>query len=189
MRIIAGRHKGRRLDAPDWQGLRPTGDRLRETLFNILAPRMAGARVLDGCAGTGAVGIEALSRGAIHVTFVDRDPRAAALVARNLQRCGIEEGYAIIRADLVQSAAGVPAQPYDLIFLDPPYDTDPVAVARTIAGRLQPDGLLVIEHRRGRVMPDRIEHLARTREVPSGDSALAFYAGVPAGADTGANEP
>ena len=76
MRIIAGTLKGRRLDAPDWDGLRPTSDKLRETLFNVLAPRIGGARVLDGYAGTGAVGIEALSRGAAHVTFVERDPRA-----------------------------------------------------------------------------------------------------------------
>ena len=84
MRIIAGTLKGRRLEAPDWDGLRPTSDRLRETLFNVLAPRIRGARVLDGYAGTGAVGIEALSRGAAHVTFVERDPRAVALIEANL---------------------------------------------------------------------------------------------------------
>ena len=81
MRVIAGALKGRRLQAPAWEGLRPTSDKLRETLFNVLAPRIGGARVLDGYAGTGAVGIEALSRGAAHVTFVERDPRAAALAA------------------------------------------------------------------------------------------------------------
>jgi 16S rRNA (guanine966-N2)-methyltransferase len=89
MRIIAGSLKGRRLDAPSWNGLRPTSDKLRETLFNVLAPRMEGARVLDGYAGTGAVGIEALSRGASHVTFVERDPRAVRLIETNLDRCGI----------------------------------------------------------------------------------------------------
>ena len=81
MRIIAGRLKGRRLDAPTWEGLRPTSDKLRETLFNVLAARMPGARLLDGFAGTGAVGLEALSRGAAHVTFVERDPRACRLIA------------------------------------------------------------------------------------------------------------
>lgn len=91
MRIIAGSHKGRRLDAPAWEGLRPTSDRLRETLFNVLAPRIEGARVLDGYAGTGAVGIEALSRGAAHVTFVERDPRAIKLIEANLERCGIAQ--------------------------------------------------------------------------------------------------
>ena len=91
MRVIAGTLKGRRLDAPDWQGLRPTSDKLRETLFNVLAPRILGAQVLDGYAGTGAVGIEALSRGAAHVTFVERDPRALKLIEANLERCGMAQ--------------------------------------------------------------------------------------------------
>ena len=91
MRIIAGRCKGRRLKAPDLGRLRPTSDKLRETLFNILAPRIDGARVLDGYAGTGAVGIEALSRGAAQVTFVEQDRRAVALIEaepRGLRRGG-----------------------------------------------------------------------------------------------------
>ena len=91
MRIIAGELKGRRLKTPDWAGLRPTSDRLRETLFNILAPRIAGARVLDGYAGTGAVGIEALSRGAAHVTFVEQDRRAVQLIETNLRALGGHE--------------------------------------------------------------------------------------------------
>ena len=79
LRIIAGALKGRRIDTPRWAGLRPTSDRLRETLFNILGPRIPGARVLDGFSGTGAVGLEAISRGAADVMFVDHDPRAIAL--------------------------------------------------------------------------------------------------------------
>ena len=79
MRVIAGAFKGRRLKTPKWEGVRPTSDKLRETLFNILAPRIVGARVLDGYAGTGALGLEALSRGASHVTFVEKDRRSAAL--------------------------------------------------------------------------------------------------------------
>ena len=122
MRIIAGTLRGRRLDAPDWPGLRPTSDRLRETLFNILAPRMPDATVLDACAGTGAVGIEALSRGAAHVTFVDQDRRATALIATNLARCGLTDGYAIIRADLGHFQASSAQPAYDVIVLDPPYD-------------------------------------------------------------------
>src|ERR671920_2433132 len=97
MRIIAGTLKGRRIDTPKWEGLRPTSDKLRETLFNVLAPRIAGAAFLDGYAGTGAVGIEALSRGAAHVTFVEQDRRAQELIAANLERCRIENRYAIIR--------------------------------------------------------------------------------------------
>jgi 16S rRNA (guanine966-N2)-methyltransferase len=175
MRIIAGRYKGRRLDAPRWPGLRPTADKLRETLFNIVAADVPGARVLDGCAGTGAVGIEALSRGAAHVTFVDNDRRALELVGRNLARCGIGEGYAIIRADLGTAAAQLPQADFDLIFLDPPYDTDPVAVVRAVEERLASGGLLVLEYARRRGAPAAIGRLVRVREVTSGDSALGFY--------------
>src|SRR5262245_46501259 len=97
MRIIAGVLKGRRLKAPTWDGVRPSSDRLRETLFQILAPRMRGARVVDVCAGTGAVGIEALSRGASEVVFIERDRRAQALIAENLAHCGMTTGYTILR--------------------------------------------------------------------------------------------
>src|SRR5437016_14370950 len=128
MRVIAGTLKGRRLKAPAWEVLRPTSDKLRETLFNILAPRVGGARVLDGYAGTGAAGIEALSRGAAQVTFVERDRRASALVAENLAHCGVADGYVIIRADLGRALverAGPSAFdrfPFGLALLDPPYD-------------------------------------------------------------------
>ena len=98
MRIIAGAYKGRNLKSPPSRDVRPTSDRLRETLFNVIAPRIQGARFLDAYAGTGAVGIEALSRGASHVTFVERDPRAARLIAENLARCGVKDRYANIRA-------------------------------------------------------------------------------------------
>lgn len=176
MRVISGAHRGRRLEAPDWDGLRPSSDRLRETLFNILAPRIEGARVLDGCAGTGAVGIEALSRGAAHVTFVDADRRAVELVARNLARCRIESGHAIIRADLSSPGTRLPPSAFDLVFLDPPYDMDPVEMMRAVAGWLQDDGLLVLEHARRRVVPERAGSLVQVRRVASGDSVLAFFA-------------
>src|SRR5829696_8641679 len=100
MRVIAGRFKGRQLKAPTWDGLRPTSDKLRETVFNILAPRIEGARVLDGYAGTGAVGIEALSRGAVHVTFVEKDRRAVALIEANLESCGVKADYTVEGRDL-----------------------------------------------------------------------------------------
>src|SRR4029453_11986028 len=127
MRVIAGRYKGRRLKAPTWEGLRPTSDKLRETLFNILAPRIEGARVLDGYAGRGAVGIEALSRGAAHGTFVENDRRAAALIASNLKECGIEGGYTIRCAEVgAELDAHAAADTFDLILLDPPDDIDNV---------------------------------------------------------------
>ncbi len=189
MRVIAGAFKGRRLAAPTWDGLRPTSDKLRETLFNILAPRVAGARLLDGYAGTGAIGIEALSRGAAHVTFADSDPRALTLIRENLERCGVSDRYAIIRMRFGRcpdegvehgrrgGAAGSAADgPYDLVVLDPPYDEPDLAAVVAGAGALvASDGLLVLEHARRREPPASAGPLVRRREVASGDSALAFY--------------
>src|SRR5215510_10168854 len=109
MRIIAGSLKGRRLKTPTWDGLRPTSDKLRETLFNILGARIEGARVLDGYAGTGAIGIEALSRGATHVTFVEKNRRAAALIEENLRSCGVERGYTIQCAEVAAALDALPA--------------------------------------------------------------------------------
>ena len=185
MRVIAGSLRGRRLLTPSWDGLRPTSDRLRETMFNILAPRIEGAGVLDGYAGTGAIGIEALSRGAASVTFVDHDRRAHALIERNLAHCGIVDGYAIIRASMARAlemlrerAVTHPSRPFDIILLDPPYESigdtiEPILVA---AGEtMAPDGLLVLEHGRRRQPPDAVGPLHRSRDVTAGDSALAFY--------------
>src|SRR6476661_1751628 len=119
MRVIAGSLKGRRLKAPTWEGLRPTSDKLRETLFNILAPRIVGARVMDVYAGTGAVGIEALSRGASEVLFVESDRRAQALIADNLAHCGVATGYTIIRAGALRALESLDAPTPDIILLDP----------------------------------------------------------------------
>src|SRR4029434_1253625 len=107
VRVIAGSLKGRRLKAPTWDGLRPTSDKLRETLFNILAPRIAGARIVDVYAGTGALGIEALSRGALDVTFIEQDRRAQALIAENLAHCGISTGYTILRSDALRAVTSL----------------------------------------------------------------------------------
>ena len=103
MRVIAGALKGRRLKTPAWTGLRPTADKLRETLFNVLAPRIQGARVVDAYAGTGALGIEAISRGARFAAFIDEDRRAEALIAANVAHCGIENVCAIIRAKVART--------------------------------------------------------------------------------------
>jgi 16S rRNA (guanine966-N2)-methyltransferase len=175
IRIIAGSLKGRRLASPDWPGLRPTSDRLRETLFNVLADTVVGARVLDGFAGTGAVGIEAISRGATHVTFVERDPRAVDLIGENLTRCGVMGGYTILRADLAAAGpAGLPAV-FDLVLLDPPYVMAPDEAVKAAAGVIAPAGRLVIEHARRRVPAASIAGLVLTRTLTAGDSALSFY--------------
>jgi 16S rRNA (guanine(966)-N(2))-methyltransferase RsmD len=174
MRVIAGTLKGRRLDAPDWPGLRPTSDRLRETLFNILHPRLEGARVLDGYAGTGAIGIEALSRGASHVTFVEKDPRAQALIEANLRKCGVSDRYAIIRAGF--AAAVRAGGEFDLIVLDPPYGAGELAAALEAgASIVKRETLLILEHATRDPAPETAGPLERTREVLHGDSALAFY--------------
>ena len=126
MRIVAGEFRGRVLRSPNWDGLRPTSDRLRETLFNILGPSIRGARVLDGFAGTGAIGIEALSRGAAHVVFVERDPRAVTLIEANLAPllAGDRPKPVIIRAgfaDAVRRLDPLNNEVFDVIVLDPPY--------------------------------------------------------------------
>jgi 16S rRNA (guanine966-N2)-methyltransferase len=175
VRIIAGELKGRRLTAPDWEGVRPTSDKLRETLFNVLGPQVAGARFLDAYAGTGAVGVEAVSRGAAHVTFVDQDRRAVELVRRNLLHCGREDGYAIIRVDFATLTA-LDTQPFDIIFLDPPYGAAAMTAALAAAARLASAGTrVVIEHAKRDTPPAAVDTLTLLRQLGSGDSALAFY--------------
>jgi 16S rRNA (guanine966-N2)-methyltransferase len=186
MRVIAGTLKGRRLAPPTWDGLRPTSDKLRETLFNVLAPRVAGAKVLDGYAGTGALGIEALSRGAAHVTFVERDRRAQALIAANLAHCGIANGYAIIGTTVLQAIETLRGEPsFDIVLLDPPYVSprapssgisDDIRDVLEAAGAIvKADGVVVLEHARRRPPPTAAGSLVRSRDVTSGDSALTIY--------------
>ena len=189
MRIVAGEFKGRQLKSPTWEGLRPTSDRLRETLFNILGDAIVGARVLDGYAGTGAIGIEALSRGAAHVTFVERDPRAVQLIETNLAVLGLErrrppapdaaarkEGYAIIRAGFADAAKRLAVGEFDLLILDPPYADhaaeDALAAAVALSG---PDARIVIEHAARHAPPAASAAMRLRRTVKAGDSALSFY--------------
>jgi 16S rRNA (guanine(966)-N(2))-methyltransferase RsmD len=177
MRVIAGALKGRRLNAPDWEGVRPTSDKLRETLFNVIGPRIDGARVLDGFAGTGAIGIEAISRGAVQVTFIDQDRRALALIRDNLAHSGAGTGYTVVGGDVVRTVTALPsADRFDIILLDPPYDAaDLQAIVETAGDRLEPGGLLALEHARRREAPREAGRLVRVRDLTAGDSALAFY--------------
>ncbi len=177
LRVIAGALKGRRLATPSWEGLRPTSDRLRETVFNVLSERVAGARFVDACAGTGAVGIEALSRGAAHVTFIEHDPRAVALIARNLRHCGIEGGYTMCARTVTAAAGRLAPSSIDVAFLDPPYETgDLEPMIAALAERLAPGGLIVVEYARRRVLPARCGDARSVRTITSGDSALSLYA-------------
>jgi 16S rRNA (guanine(966)-N(2))-methyltransferase RsmD len=176
MRVIAGSLKGRRLDAPSWEGLRPTSDKLRETLFNVLAPRIEGASVIDGYAGTGAVGIEAWSRGAASVTFVEHDARAGHLIESNLQRCAVTDRYAIIRVRFADVAARVSGRTFDIVFVDPPYGAGEMETAlSTAAALVAAGGVVVLEHAKRDAAPDAAGALVKTRSLVSGDSALTFY--------------
>jgi 16S rRNA (guanine966-N2)-methyltransferase len=183
MRIIAGSYRSRTLEAPAGLATRPTSDRLRETLFNVLAARIEGAAFLDLYAGSGAVGIEALSRGAAWVEFVERAPAALKVLCANLARLGLTAGFRIHSGGVgVVLRRMKPVRPFDLVFLDPPYDAaeEYAATLGLLGGRLSgmlAAGVLVIaEHRKKEQLEDRYGELVRTRLLKQGDAALSFYA-------------
>jgi 16S rRNA (guanine966-N2)-methyltransferase len=122
MRIVAGKWRGRRIDAPKGDHVRPTGDRVREAWMSIVNPWLAGARVLDLFSGSGALGLEALSRGAEVVDFVDQSPQSLAVLRANAESLGAGPEAVIHRSDALRFAAGLPAHAYDVAFADPPYD-------------------------------------------------------------------
>ena len=172
MRIIAGSLKGRRLVAVPGRHVRPTSDSLRETLFNVLGSTVEGAVVLDAFAGTGAIGLEALSRGAARVTFVEQDPRALKAISTNIARCGAENACTIIRGDFLRTRA----HGYDLIVLDPPYEMQALPMTLEHAtGMAAPNGRIVLEHSRRRDVPASVSNWTRVRELTAGDSTLSFY--------------
>jgi 16S rRNA (guanine966-N2)-methyltransferase len=181
MRIIAGRLKGRRLASPNWEGLRPTSDKLRETLFNVLAGRIEDARVLDACAGTGAIGIEALSRGARSVLAVDEDARAVALMRQNAAACGLTAGYTIQHGEVTKVLRRLDREAldktgaFDVIILDPPYaHPDLGTLLAAVAQRAASGGVVVLERATRQVLPD-VAALVRVRDVRSGDSTLTIF--------------
>ena len=124
IRIIGGRFRGRRLRFPAVKGLRPTPERLRETLFNWLQGELAGVRCLDFFAGSGALGLEALSRGAEFVRFVDASGPVVRQLKQNLRLLGVEEQAQVVKADALRTLTSAPEQPFDIVFLDPPYALD-----------------------------------------------------------------
>ena len=191
MRVIAGHFRSRVLSAPPGLDTRPTSDRLRETLFNVLAPRISGAAFLDLYAGSGAVGIEAISRGASRVAFVERDPAAARVLRGNLESLHISEGFRVhagsVKTFLQKRAADTSPKPdpNDIVFLDPPYDAaDEYTSALDLLGgpaaaHLAPDAVVIAEHRRKTALKERYGSLRRTRLLEQGDAALSFYVAEP----------
>jgi 16S rRNA (guanine966-N2)-methyltransferase len=152
MRIVGGRLRGRTLATPKSQAIRPTADRLRESLFNILAHAygdpVSGARVLDLFAGTGALGFEALSRGAAFVLFVDDGAEARALLRQNVETLGVAAAARIFRRDATKLGTAHPVEPFSLVFLDPPYRkglAEKALLSAREGGWLTDDVLIVIE--------------------------------------------
>ena len=186
MRIIAGKYRGRNLKSPPSLEVRPTSDRLRETLFNVIASRIEGARFLDLCAGSGAVGIEALSRGASHVTFVDQSRKMCSLIKSNLDLCRIEQAQSeIVQSnghDFLLSRLGKKPDsihPWDIVYFDPPYADDYLAIIDTFGAHrsrlLSGNGLLIVEHYYKNQLIDSAGSIIRSRILRQGDSALSFY--------------
>lgn len=176
MRISGGTGRGRRITAPSGSAVRPTSDKVRQALFNILGDRISGAVFLDLFAGAGAVGIEAISRGAGAVVFVDASRRSAGIIEKNLRRTDLGEEARVVVADaeaFIRRWSG----PYDIIFMDPPYAEDINDLIERIgdSGLLKPDGLLVYEHFRKRASPERFGRLILFREARYGDTVLSFY--------------
>jgi len=185
MRVIAGIYKSRILKSLKGLALRPTSDRLRETLFNVLAPNIAGSRFLDLFAGTGAIGIEALSRGATEVVFIENHAPAVTLIRRNLESLGISAGATVLAVDALGGLAALAARKnsstpaFDRIFLDPPYaareEYSRVLEFLGTADLLAPGGMVVAEHRRNFDLPEAPGALERFRVLKQGDAALSFY--------------
>ena len=172
MRIIAGEFRSRRLASLPGLDVRPTSDRLRETLFNILAPRIEDATFVDAYAGTGAVGIEALSRGARHVWFLERNRAALDVIRGNLASLGLEQRATVVPGPVLLT---IPRHPADLVFLDPPYhlEREYRAVLELLSD--SPPALTVVQHSVHLALENGYSALARSRLVKQGDNALSFY--------------
>jgi 16S rRNA (guanine966-N2)-methyltransferase len=179
VRIIAGRGKGRRLASPRGEVTRPTGGRVKQTLFDILAPRLPGCRFLDALAGSGGIGLEALSRGASRVVLIDTAAAAVHAIKDNLRALGALGGEVEVHrqdARVALPALAAAGHRFDVVFLDPPYASDLYEPLLEAAGRLlADDGVVVAEHFHKRALPETIGRLLRVREVRVGDHRLTFY--------------
>jgi 16S rRNA (guanine966-N2)-methyltransferase len=181
MRVIAGKYKSRRLAAPDGMETRPTSDRLRETLFNVVSPRVPESVWLDLFAGTGAVGIEALSRGARMVHFVESAAKAARVIRQNLTSLKLEDGFEIIERDAAVALRTLDSQAVtcDFCFLDPPYrkmgDYEQVLSFLSQSQIVRPESMVIAEHDKHFDPGDQFGALLRQRKLQQGDAVLSFY--------------
>jgi 16S rRNA (guanine966-N2)-methyltransferase len=179
LRIIGGRHRGRRLRFPAGVEIRPTPDRVRETLFNWLQPRIVGARVLDLFAGSGALGLEALSRGAASVTFIEKDRRAAAAIEA-LAKEWQESGASVVCADAFAWLCSVPqAGPFDIVLLDPPYGLEllgPAAGALAARHMLAADARVYVERRAREPLPGMPAGWRGIRDGRAGEVGYHLFA-------------
>jgi 16S rRNA (guanine966-N2)-methyltransferase len=180
VRVIAGTFRSRRLKTPKTLRVRPTSDRLRETLFNILGPAIEDSLFVDLYAGTGAVGIEAISRGAREVIFVESHAKTAQLIRENLKSLQIVCGAEVIEQPVLRGLEKLAARHLmaDVIFLDPPYNSEEHLLALEFLDSshlVAPAGMVIVEHAAKTELPDRFDRLERTRLVEQGDAALSFY--------------
>ena len=181
-RIIGGAGKGRRLKTAAGDSTRPTGARVRQSLFDILAPVIPGCRFLDAFAGNGGVGLEALSRGAAKVVLVDRSASAVVAAKENARALAHARGEVLVFRQDAATAIGALADQgmrFDVVYLDPPYASDLYEPLLSVLGEgplLAEDGVVVAEHFHKRALPERIGALVRTREKRVGDHCLSFYA-------------
>jgi len=172
MRVIGGEFRSRRLKTIPGAATRPTPDRLRESLFDILAPRIQGAKVVDAYAGTGAVGIEALSRGAAHAWFLERNRAALNAIEENLAALRLEARATVLTGPVLLT---LPRCAADIVFLDPPYDQEREYTAALDLLSDMRSPLVVVQHSVRFALPDQRGSLERTRVVRQGDNALSFY--------------
>lgn len=178
VRVIAGSARGRRLKTPKGVGTRPTADRVKESLFSILGQRVVDAVVLDLFAGTGALGIEALSRGAKQVLFIESDRSVARILTENVHACGFEPAAMVLVAR-VPLRRGLPAgwAPFDLVFMDPPYERGlalPALQWLADEGLVRAGGWVVVEHGSKEEMPSKLKNLTVFRRKPFGESVVSF---------------
>jgi 16S rRNA (guanine966-N2)-methyltransferase len=175
LRIIAGTLRGRKIRAPEGDSTRPTSDRVREALFNLIGPVPEGARVLDLYAGSGALGIEAMSRGAGRVVFVERDPRARRLIQENLAALGLERQARVEGVDAA-TATAFAGGPFDLVLADPPYGEADLGLLMARAGRAMAEaGVLVVEQAAGDRLPEPPETLALWKDRSYGSTRIVLY--------------